>query len=106
MKSLRPRVREMDVSIAKAPPKEADPYYGTQQHRDWRETVLRRAGYRCEWTDNGMRCSRRAPEYQLYADHIKERSDGGHDTGAGQALCAVHHGLKTKAERNKRFLRS
>ena len=41
----------------------------------------------------------------LYADHIKERRDGGDllDPENGQALCAAHHTRKTASERMRRL---
>lgn len=82
-----------------APTKKAtDPHYGTQAHKDWAADVVRRAGFSCE--DCG------AKGVKLYADHIREISDGGAalDPMNGCARCARCHGKKTAAERVKRLL--
>jgi len=61
-------------------PKVSDPYYSTPEHRAWRLAVCRRAGWRCEWIDNGQRCEKSiATGDRMFADHIKERRDGGAD---------------------------
>lgn len=87
------------------PPKQADPFYHGEQHKEFREQVLRNAGYRCEWIDNGQRCTKAAPTHRLFADHIKERQDGGalYDAANGQCLCGAHHTLKTSRVRAHRL---
>lgn len=104
--TLKPRIQVLDTRTAKPAPKEADAYYQTPEHKAWREQVLRRAGYRCEWVENGQRCEKAAP-HRLFADHILERKDGGADLDPanGQCLCGTHHSLKTAAERAKRMAR-
>lgn len=89
------------------PPKFADPEIMTHRHRVWRAKILERAGHRCEWVENGRRCPKRSPEYMLYADHIRERKDGGelHSMSNGRCLCATHHQVKTVAARRARLLR-
>jgi 5-methylcytosine-specific restriction enzyme A len=80
----------------------------TSRYRSWRDLVIARAGGRCEWTENGIRCSRCVESGdRIYADHIIERSDGGavFDPANGQALCPSHHGLKTARERARRNAR-
>jgi hypothetical protein len=41
----------------------------------------------------------------MFADHIKERQDGGDpfDPANGQCLCGAHHTLKTGRERARRM---
>lgn len=104
LRRLDPTVRKLDVRIAIPPEKEVDPYYNSQRHKAWREKVVTRAGGRCEWIVSGQRCENAAPEFRMYADHIKEREDGGSDTDVrnGQCLCPRHHALKTNDERFKR----
>lgn len=78
---------------------ETEAHLGTKAHRDWRNGVIRRAGARCEWPG----CDRAEP--RMFADHIKERSDGGAllDPDNGQCLCGKHHTIKTNQERAKRM---
>lgn len=99
--SLVPRSSGFTV---KPPPKQADAELLTQEHRAWRAQVLRNAGYRCQWVKNGRRCSKAAPDHRMFADHIKERTDGGDplDPVNGQCLCGSHHTRKTMAARAAR----
>ena len=99
VQTVRSRIATIDTSAAKAPRKEADPHYNTQEHRDWRQLVMTRAGWRCQWDG----CDQPA----RYADHIIERRDGGADLDPsnGQALCATHHVEKTVRERARRHAR-
>jgi len=92
---LRPQVRTLDIRTARPAVKKADPELLTPEHRTWRAAVLARAGYRCEWTEDGKRCLTAAP-LRLIADHIKERKDGGSalDPANGQCLCVKHNTLK------------
>jgi 5-methylcytosine-specific restriction enzyme A len=84
-------------------PKIIDPYYATQEHRAWRIEVCRRAGWRCEWIDNGQRCTKSAANGdRMAADHIEERRDGGSDLGTGMCVCGKHHTIKTNRERAMR----
>jgi hypothetical protein len=100
----RPRLTTADYRTARLPPKEADPELRTPEHLAWRSAVIARAGGRCEWITNGIRCEKAEPTHRMYADHIDERSDGGarYDTRNGRCLCAVHHTRKTAAARAKR----
>lgn len=100
LKTLRPRITEIDTRSARPPPKVADAFYGTAEHAAWRRLVIQRAGGRCQWPG----CGRGG---RLFADHIVERKDGGapFDLNNGQALCGSHHTLKTNAERAKRMAR-
>jgi 5-methylcytosine-specific restriction enzyme A len=107
LRSLAPKVRAMDVSTTKLPPKQKDPIYNSPEFIAWRSIVLRRAGYRCEAVDQyGHRCSRGRPEYTVYADHIHELSDGGslNDPNNGMCLCASCHQHKTMTMRVRRHL--
>lgn len=99
--------KRADTSIAKLPPKKTDPELSTQEHRAWRKGVYERAGYRCEWSEGGLRCTKAAPAYRLFADHIVERKDGGAplDPTNGQALCYEHHTRKTHRARAERMAR-
>jgi 5-methylcytosine-specific restriction enzyme A len=73
-------------------PKQVDQYYLTPQHREWRTTVCRRAGWQCEAIEDGRRCAKSAANgHRMFADHIHERLDGGPDMGAGRCLCGSHH---------------
>ena len=102
--ALPPRLAAADTRRLKPPPKRADAELLTAAYRDWRNEVLRRAGYRCQAVENGIRCSKSAPHHRLFADHIIERADGGAqlDPANGQALCGSHHTAKTATERARR----
>src|SRR5215218_2901285 len=75
--TLPPRLTATDFRSVKPEPKQADPELQTPEHRAWRAEVLKRAGYRCEWVEDGVRCDRNAARDRLVADHIVERKDGG-----------------------------
>lgn len=102
LRRLEPTVRKLDIRIAVPPPKEADAYYSSSQHRAWRDDVIRSARGQCEWMESGQRCSRAEPEFRMYADHVVEIKDGGDRLGRGRCLCGSHHTLKTNIERAKR----
>jgi hypothetical protein len=99
--SLVPRSSGFTV---KPPPKQADAELLTQEHRAWRAQVLRNAGFRCQWVENGSRCTKASPHHRMFADHIRERTDGGDplDPANGQCLCGSHHTRKTAAARAAR----
>lgn len=101
---LRPLVPRSSGFTVQPLPKQVDPHYLTEEHKAWREQVLRNAGYRCEWVDDGKRCSKAAPASRMFADHIVERRDGGDalDPANGQCLCGAHHTRKTAAARAER----
>jgi len=94
---LGPLVPMSSGRTVQVEPKSADPHYLTPEHKRWRETVLRNAGYRCEWVEQGSRCSRSAPAHRLFADHKRELKDGGspYDPANGECLCGSHHTRKT-----------
>jgi len=95
--TLKPRLEAADFRTVKPPPKRADPELLTPEHRAWRATVLKNAGYRCET------CGVKPP--MLIADHVIERRDGGarYDPLNGKAACPSCHSLKTAQERAKRL---
>jgi 5-methylcytosine-specific restriction protein A len=100
--TLRPRV-EMASQRLTPRPKTADPYYLTAEHKAWRAEVCRQAGWRCEAVEDGRRCEKsRANGDRMFADHIRERSDGGPDQGPGMCMCGAHHVLKTNRNRRGR----
>jgi len=82
-----------------------DPHYLSDEHKAWREQVLRNAGSRCEWIENDQRCTKAAPHHRMFADHIKERQDGGDplDPANGQCLCGAHHTRKSAHARAQRM---
>jgi 5-methylcytosine-specific restriction protein A len=106
LKTMQPSLKTMDTRTVMPPPKRADAELLTADHRAWREAVLRRAGYRCEAVENGLRCKVSAPA-RLFADHIVERRDGGAalDPANGQCLCGSHHTAKTARARAERLAR-
>jgi 5-methylcytosine-specific restriction enzyme A len=101
---LRPAVGRLDTRTAKPPTKTADPLYSTPAHKAFRDAVIARAGGRCEWVENGMRCDKAAPQHRMFADHKVEVQDDGakFDPANGQCLCGKHHSIKTHKERVKR----
>lgn len=104
IKMLRPKLRTLDTRTVRPLAKKADAELLTSEHKAWREIVIQRAGHRCESIDNGRRCEVRAPA-RLFADHIRERRDGGAplDPSNGQCLCGKHHTLKTARRRGERL---
>lgn len=102
--TLRTGMRTLDHRTAVPPPKRADPELQTKAHEEWRLEVLNRAGWKCQWPGCDVRGGRGHKGVRLYADHIKERSDGGSltDPANGQCLCARHHSLKTAQARAAR----
>jgi 5-methylcytosine-specific restriction enzyme A len=105
LRTLGPLVRALDTSTTRLSRTEYNSTYLTPEYRAWRAHVVQRAGGRCEAVDHhGHRCTRAWPEHRLFADHIRELSDGGSllDPHNGQCLCASHHKRKTDAARAKR----
>ena len=97
LKAVPSRIPRADTRRVKAAPKRADAELLTTQHRHFREVVLDRAGWRCEWVEGGQRCTRsRATGHRMIADHKVERADGGDpfDPANGQCLCTQHNTLK------------
>lgn len=96
--SLSPKVPPARQEIAAPPPKRVDDFYKSPEFLEWRATVLRRAGYRCQ----APGCNNSG---RLFADHIVEIRDGGErlDPDNGQALCAEHHNRKTASEKARRL---
>ena len=94
-------LRPANLSIARLPPKTADDWYQTPEHRAWSKAVVTRAGFRCQ----GEGCGRSG--VRLFADHIIEVKDGGPrlDLSNGQALCGSCHSIKTAKARAERFAR-
>ena len=100
-RKLKPSAR-FKVAI---PPKVADKELQTPEHRAWRLIVCRRAGWRCEWIEEGKRCQRSAANGdRMIADHVVERKDGGalYDPANGQCLCVAHNTAKGLAARGAR----
>lgn len=104
LRMSRPVLRTAEFRTAPLPPKTVDPELNTPEHRAWSEAVIDRAGGRCEWIEDGIRCTKAQPEHRMFADHIKERRDGGArlDPANGRCLCGQHHSRKTAAERARR----
>ena len=96
LKCAPPMLRSANLSAARVPPKTADLWYLTPEHRAWAKAVVDRAG-RCE--DCGRTGTR------LFADHVVEIKDGGSKTDLrnGQALCGRCHSRKTVAARAARM---
>jgi 5-methylcytosine-specific restriction protein A len=106
LRTLGPLVRALDTRTTRLPPKTAEPYYLTPEHRAWRAQVIGRAGGRCEAVDHrGNRCPKAEPEHRVFADHVIEIKDGGRvlDLNNGQCLCFSHHERKSAASRSRRL---
>src|SRR5262245_52502083 len=113
LRSLPPLLRVADLRTVKPPPsrpslaqqfKKRDALYGSREFRAWRETVIARAGGRCEAVTHGYRCTKAQPAHRMFADHIREVRDGGapFDISNGQCLCGPHHLIKTAQARRGR----
>lgn len=106
VRQLQPTIRSVDLRVASPSEKVRDKELGSQAYFRWRDEVKRRAGYRCEWVENGRRCERsRAHGDRMIADHIVERKDGGAllDPKNGQCLCTQHNTLKGIRARTARM---
>jgi 5-methylcytosine-specific restriction protein A len=105
LRTLAPRLRPLNTSAIKPPPKQKDPVYNSPEFAAWRALVVARAGGQCEAVDDhGQRCTKAKPKHTVYADHIVELRDGGSllDLNNGQCLCASHHEIKTADVRRYR----
>jgi len=99
------RIGSFDARRVKPPPKVAKDIYHTTEYTTWRETVITRAGGRCEAIDNGKRCWKgQRHGHRVFADHKVELTDGGapFDPANGECLCGSHHTLKTARARADR----
>lgn len=105
LKKLRPFIKTIDARAVKAERKWTDPFYLSPEYRAWREQVIARAGRRCQAIDGGFRCRKAEPTHRMFADHIRERNDGGDplDPRNGQCLCGSHHSMKTAKARADRL---
>jgi hypothetical protein len=105
LRMSRPRLKTADFRTARTPEKVVDPWYLTPEHQAWAADVISRAGGRCEAIDNGVRCEKAQPQHRMYADHIKEKRDGGDllDRKNGRCLCGSHHTRKTLTARAHRM---
>lgn len=108
LKALPPRIRRLDTRRLRPEPtlKRADAELLTPEHQAWAQAVKERAGWRCEWVENGVRCSRsRATGHKMIADHITERADGGAltDPANGRCLCIPHNTRKGALARAARL---
>jgi 5-methylcytosine-specific restriction protein A len=102
LKTLRPRIAELDTRRVKPPPKTGDPFYDSQPWRALVARLLSLRGRRCE----DPTCpTPRGPWRRVYADHIVELSDGGAPLDPANVMlrCPTCHGRKTAAARVRRF---
>ncbi len=104
--TMKPRIPTMRHQTAPVAPKRADPVYQTPEHAAWSSAVIDKAGGRCEWVENGRRCTKARPEHRMVADHKIEVKDGGAllDPKNGQCLCVQHNTLKGVLARQRRML--
>ena len=108
LKTLPPLIRaRADTRVVTPEGKQVDPVYRSPAYQAWRETVIARAGRRCEAIDAGVRCSKAEPRHRLFADHVVELRDGGSllDPRNGRCLCGGHHTVKTVRARADRLAR-
>lgn len=83
LRTLRPQLGTPDRSVAKLPPKAADPFYKTTNWAKLRQAVFDRDGPMCAVPT----CKCRA----VVVDHIVSRRNGGtDDVGNLRGLCAAH----------------
>lgn len=105
MKMMGPRFGVLDIRSAKPAPKRADAELLTPEARAWAKRICARAGWQCEWIDQGQRCqASRERGDAVVADHHIERADGGAllDEDNGRCLCVRHNTLKGLAARAAR----
>ena len=63
----------------------------TKQQEAFRAAVLARAGYQCQWVENGVRCAVVGAE-RLTAHHLRKlREMPTYDPARGMCLCQPHH---------------
>ena len=105
LRTLAPRIGRIDTRVVAPEPKAVDPFYLSPEYQRWRAAVVVRAGGQCEAVEGGRRCAKAQPHHRMFADHIRERRDGGADLDPsnGQCLCGRHHTLKTTAARASRM---
>lgn len=81
-------------------------HYKHKKHLQWREAVLRRAGYLCEECRKYGRTDRYgnpvAAVTAHHIQHLKDRPDLAYDVTNGMALCNACHN-KYHPERPKRW---
>lgn len=107
IKTFGTKLKTVDTRSVLPPPKTADAELLTPEHKAWRLAVCRRAHWRCEWVEQGLRCRRSAANGdRMIADHIVERDDGGAllDLNNGQCLCTSHNTLKGNRARSTRVV--
>ena len=99
--TLKPRVAEINLRNAKAPPKVADAFYSSAEWIALRDRVRREAGGRCQVPGCGR------AERRMFVDHIVELKDDGAplDRSNVWLICGAHHSKKTARERAKRTAR-
>jgi hypothetical protein len=108
VRKLAPFIRHtVDARAVRPQAHTVEPFYLTQEHRAWREAVIRNAQRRCEAVDNGWRCTKAEPRHRMFADHVVEIRDGGAklDLANGMCLCGSHHTSKTMRARAERMRR-
>ena|ERR1035437_7081392 len=104
LRTSRPLLAPHDTRTLKPRPKQADAELLTPAHKELRVAVCRRAGWRCQWVENGARChASHARGDRMLMDHIIERPDGGlSDIDNLQCLCTQHNTLKGNVARRAR----
>lgn len=97
----RSRVPMLSTSIARVPPKAADPFYLSPAWRTLMRAILAARGRSCQ----AVGCKAPDAPGVRYGDHIEELRDGGArlDPGNVMVMCPSCHQLKTvKAARHRR----
>jgi hypothetical protein len=102
LKSIGQKLRPSTSFKVQPPAKRADPFYASPEHVAWRTDVIAAARGLCQ---DDQHQGANPPRGRLFADHIKERKDGGapFDRANGMARCGSCHTRKTMATRATRL---
>jgi hypothetical protein len=103
LKLLAPRLRRLDTTTAKVPPKRADPFYLAPEWRALVARLIRQRGRRCECC--GATHDADGQPVRIIADHVVELKDGGapFDPRNIRLMAAGCHNRKTAKARDERF---
>jgi 5-methylcytosine-specific restriction endonuclease McrA len=83
LRTVQPPLKTADLSIARLPPKTADPRYRTTDWKALRQQILERDNYQCE----APGCRVRA----IVVDHIRSPRNGGSDDPSNlRSVCRTH----------------
>jgi 5-methylcytosine-specific restriction protein A len=99
LRTLPPRIRTVDTSIARTLPKVADQFYLSPEWRALMARLIAERGRRCQ------DCGR--TDCRIFGDHVHELKDGGEplDPANVRLLCGSCHSAKTNRARAERMAR-